>query len=142
MDIEVMLDEGATMPRKEHSNDAGFDLFAVGDYAIPPGQMVSVRTGVRMAIPGGYYGQVASRSGLAFKHGIVTLAGVIDAGYRDEIRVLMMNLNLLSNRIFEVKHGSKIAQIIILPLCERDEMVIVESLPSSARGTKGFGSSG
>lgn len=142
MDVEVMLDEGAIKPRKEHSNDAGFDLFSYEDYAIPPGQMVSVRTGVRMAIPNGYYGQVASRSGLAFKHGIVTLAGVIDAGYRDEIRVLVMNLNLLSSGTFEVKNGSKIAQIIILPLCERDEMVIVESLPSSVRGTRGFGSSG
>jgi len=124
---------------RANSSDAGLDLCSSEDLAIPPGQRKAVPTGIAVEIPDGYYGRVAPRSGLAVKHGIDVLAGVIDSGYRGEIRAVLLNTD--SEKTFEVRRGDRIAQLIV----ERHynfELEEAENLSHSDRGSAGFGSSG
>ena len=128
------------MLTKGNPGDAGFDLRSAIDLVIEPGQRELVPTGVRLAMPAGYVGLVHPRSGLAFKNGITVLnaPGTIDAGYRGEISVTLINH---SNEAFSVSRGDRIAQIIFQKF-ESPVFVTVTELPGSQRGSAGFGSTG
>lgn len=128
---------GASLPFKQHTYDAGYDLASSVDCIIPAHSSLLVPTGLEMAIPEGHYGRIASRSGLAWKNKIDVAAGVIDAGYRKEVGVLLRNG---SDADFQIKKGDRIAQLII-EVCKN--VMVTESLelPSSDR-SGGFGSTG
>lgn len=135
------LREDATLPTRAHEGDAGLDLYACEAAHIGPGERWSVGTGVAVEIPGGHAGQVLPRSGLAKKHGIalVNAPGLIDSGYRGELRVLLLNTD--PAEIFKVEPGDRIAQLVIAPIALA-EPVETEALAESVRGDGGFGSSG
>jgi dUTP pyrophosphatase len=128
----------ALLPTKGSAFAAGHDLYASEPLTIPPGGRALVSTGISMAIPAGCYGRVAPRSGLAVKAGIQTGAGVIDADYRGEVKVLLFNHGQAD---FEVKHGERIAQL-ILERCLMTDVVETEELSETVRGVGGFGSTG
>jgi len=136
-----LLEEGARAPTRAHEGDAGLDLYSREEAHIGPGERWSVGTGVAVEIPPGYAGLVLPRSGLARKHGIalVNSPGLIDAGYRGEIRVLLLNTDPANT--FRVEAGDRIAQLVITPIA-LTEPIEVDSLADSARGDGGFGSSG
>lgn len=141
-DLEVLrLDAGLSLPRYAHAGDAGLDLHAAEDVVLAPGERASVRTGIAVAIPEGFAGLVTPRSGLAARHGValVNAPGLIDAGYRGEIRVLLVNLD--RREPFKVGRGDRIAQLVIAPVATV-RIVEVEELPPSERGDGGFGSTG
>ncbi len=131
----------ATLPTRAHEGDAGLDLYACEAAHIGPGERWSVGTGVAVEIPAGHAGLVLPRSGLARDHGISlpNSPGLIDAGYRGEVRVLLLNTDPAIT--FKVAPGDRIAQLVIAPV-ELAEPVEVEALAESARGDGGFGSSG
>ncbi|HEX2162116.1 MAG TPA: dUTP diphosphatase [Thermoleophilaceae bacterium] len=135
------LTENAAAPTRAHEDDAGYDLRASEAATLAPGERASIGTGVAVAIPAGHAGLVLPRSGLAARHGIalVNAPGLIDAGYRGEIRVLLLNTDRESG--FEVSPGDRIAQLVIVRH-EAPELVEVDSLDATARGVGGFGSSG
>jgi dUTP pyrophosphatase len=135
------LSETAVLPRRAHEGDAGLDLYACEAAHIGPGERWSVGTGVAVEIPEGHAGLVLPRSGLAQKHGIalVNAPGLIDAGYRGELRVLLLNTD--PAEIFRVEPGDRIAQLVVVPILVA-EPVEAEELSESARGDDGFGSSG
>ncbi|MFN2611451.1 MAG: dUTP diphosphatase [Actinomycetota bacterium] len=144
MTLEVLvkrIDQGLAMPRYAHAFDAGLDLFAACDVSMKPFERALIATGISVAIPAGYAGYVQPRSGLAISEGlgILNSPGLIDAGYRAEIKVIAINLD--PNRVIDVKRGDKIAQLMILAVPEV-ALREVESLPSSERGQSGFGSTG
>jgi dUTP pyrophosphatase len=129
----------AKLPTRAHEYDAGLDLYADENVTISPhGGHSLVRTGVAVAIDPGKVGFIWPRSGLDSKEGITTGAGVVDAGYRGGVAVLLRNHSAYS---FGVQRGDKIAQLVIVPVCP-DHVVEVDSLDSSDRGAQGFGSSG
>lgn len=135
------LKDDAVLPTRAHDGDAGLDLYACEAAHIGPGERWSVGTGVAVEIPEGHAGLVLPRSGLAKKHGIalVNAPGLIDAGYRGEVRVLLLNTDPAET--FRVEPGDRIAQLVITPVTLA-EPVEAESLSDSARGDGGFGSSG
>ncbi|HET7485420.1 MAG TPA: dUTP diphosphatase [Solirubrobacterales bacterium] len=135
------LQDEAVLPTRAHKGDAGLDLYACEAAHIGPGERWSVGTGVAVEIPEGHAGLVLPRSGLAKKHGIalVNSPGLIDSGYRGEIRVLLLNTDPAET--FRVEPGDRIAQLVITPIAPA-EPVEAEMLPDSARGDGGFGSSG
>lgn len=136
------LDADATLPSYAHPGDAGADLVASEDVTIAPGGgRAAVGTGIAMAIPDGYAGFVLPRSGLAIRHGITCLntPGLIDAGYRDEVRVILVNTD--PSEPYTVHRGDRIAQLVIQPV-ERTVFTAVDDLSDSARGLGGFGSTG
>ncbi|HEX2070214.1 MAG TPA: dUTP diphosphatase [Thermoleophilaceae bacterium] len=135
------LTETAAAPTRAHDDDAGYDLRAGEAATLPPGGRVSVGTGVAVAIPDGHAGLVLPRSGLAARHGIalVNAPGLIDAGYRGEVRVLLLNTD--RDASFDVSPGDRIAQLVVVRH-EAPELVEVESLDETARGAGGFGSTG
>ena len=135
------LDAGLPMPCYAHPGDAGADLYARQDVALAPGQRVLVPTGVAIALPAGYAAFVHPRSGLAAKHGItvVNAPGTIDAGYRGEILVNLLNTD--SSQAFTITRGDRIAQLVVQRVNEA-HFVEVESLPGSHRGDNGHGASG
>jgi len=135
------LTETAAAPTRAHDDDAGYDLRAAEAATLPPGGRVSVGTGVAVAIPDGHAGLVLPRSGLAARHGIalVNAPGLIDAGYRGEVRVLLLNTD--RDASFEVAPGDRIAQLVVVRH-EAPELVEVASLDETARGAGGFGSTG
>ena len=135
------LDPSATLPVRAHSGDAGLDLHAAETVRIEPGERASVGTGIALEIPPGHAGLVLPRSGLAARHGIalVNAPGLIDPGYRGELRVLLLNTD--RRRAFQVAPGERIAQLLLVPLVAA-EPVEVSELPASSRGERGFGSSG
>jgi dUTP pyrophosphatase len=135
------LSEAARPPARAHDGDAGYDLHAAEAVSLLPGQRASVGTGVAVAIPDGHAGLVLPRSGLAARHGIalVNAPGLIDAGYRGEVRVLLLNTD--TRHSFEVSVGDRIAQLVLVRHAA-PELVEVEELGESARGGGGFGSSG
>lgn len=135
------LQEEATIPSRAHEGDAGLDLYAAEPAHIGPGERWSVGTGVAVEIPEGHAGLVLPRSGLAREHGIalVNSPGLIDCGYRGEIRVLLLNTDPAD--IFRVRPSDRIAQLVIAPVATA-EPVEAEALAESARGGGGFGSSG
>lgn len=136
----VRLVEAARLPRYEHVDDSGLDLFAIAPHTILPGETALVGTGIAIEIPIGTEAQVRPRSGLALKHAITLLntPGTIDAGYRGEIGVIMINHG---KHPFHVLAGMKIAQMVITPVL-RAELEEVDSLSDSIRGEGGFGSTG
>lgn len=129
----------AVIPSRAHNTDAGYDLHSIGFHTIFPGERKLIKTGIGLAIPDGYYGRIAPRSGLAYKHGIDVLAGVIDSGYRNEIGVILINFG---HEAFDVKNEDRIAQIIIEQCFDAEFGEVEEFLDQSERGTDGFGSTG
>jgi dUTP pyrophosphatase len=138
--IEVLISAGR-VPAYAHPGDAGADLSAAEAVELLPGQRATVGTGVSIALPDGYVAFVVPRSGLAMKHGItiVNSPGTVDAGYRGEIRITLLNTD--STDAYSVAAGDRIAQLIIQPVV-RARFVEVEKLPGSQRGEAGFGSTG
>jgi dUTP pyrophosphatase len=138
--IEVLIASGQ-VPVYAHPGDAGADLYAAEAVELAPGQRATVGTGVSLALPDGYAAFVVPRSGLASKHGItiVNSPGTVDAGYRGEIRVTLLNTD--TSEGYSVAVGDRIAQIIVQPVV-RARFVQVERLPGSERGESGFGSTG
>ena len=138
--VEVLL-TGAEPPRYAHPGDAGADLTAVEDAVLAPGERATVGTGVGIALPDGYVAFVVPRSGLAARHGItiVNSPGTVDAGYRGEIRVTLLNTD--PHETYTVTAGDRIAQLIVMPV-SRARFIEVERLPGSQRGEGGFGSTG
>ncbi len=134
------LRDDAVVPSQAYPGDAGLDLSACERVELGPGERAIVGTGLAVAIPEGHAGYVQPRSGLAAKHGITILnaPGLIDAGYRGELRVVLHNTDLESS--FVVEPGMRIAQLVVLPLADI-EPVEVPELPPSERGVRGFGSS-
>ena len=130
----------AVLPERAYAGDAGLDLAACERHELGPGDRAVVGTGLAVAIPEGYAGFVQPRSGLAARHGlsVVNAPGLIDAGYRGEIRVVLLNTDLRER--FVVEPGMRIAQLVVLPVPEL-ELEEVEELPASERGVRGFGSS-
>jgi dUTP pyrophosphatase len=135
-----LLHPAAQVPRRAHPGDAGADLFAVEAVVIPSGERREVGTGIALAIPPGYAGFVQPRSGLAFRHGIMVVnsPGLIDAGYRGEVRVSLYNSGADP---FPVGVGDRIAQLVVQRV-EEPRFVTAEDLPETVRGEGGFGSSG
>jgi dUTP pyrophosphatase len=135
------LSDDAQAPSRAHPGDAGFDLRAVETARLEPGERASVGTGIAVEIPEGSAGLVLPRSGLAARHGIsvVNAPGLIDAGYRGEIRVLLLNTD--RTEPFDIAPGDRIAQLVIVEVGD-DEPVEAESLEESVRGDGGFGSTG
>jgi dUTP pyrophosphatase len=135
------LKDEATLPTRAHEGDAGLDLYACEPAHIGPGERWSVATGIAVEVPEGYAGLVLPRSGLAKEHGIalVNAPGLIDSGYRGEVRVLLLNTDPAET--FRVGAGDRIAQLLIAPIALA-EPVETASLAASARGDGGFGSSG
>lgn len=137
----VRLDEHAVIPKRAHPGDAGLDLHALERVVLGPGERARVRTGIAIEIPEGQAGMVLPRSGLAARHGIalVNAPGLIDAGYRGELQVLLLNTDRYER--FELAPGDRIAQLVIVDVRTPDA-IEVEELTSSDRGVGGFGSSG
>jgi len=134
------LHEDATLPERAYSGDAGLDLAACERVELGPGERAIVPTGLAVAIPEGYAGFVQPRSGLAARQGIsvVNSPGLIDSGYRGEIRVVLLNTD--AEHTFVAEPGDRIAQLVVLPIPEL-EVVEVDELPETERGVRGFGSS-
>jgi dUTP pyrophosphatase len=130
----------AALPARAYSGDAGLDLAACERVELGPGERAVVGTGLAVAIPEGYAGFVQPRSGLASRHGIsvVNAPGLIDSGYRGEVRVVLLNTD--RREAFVVEPGMRIAQLVVLAVPEL-ELVETEELPESQRGVRGFGSS-
>jgi dUTP pyrophosphatase len=135
------LKDEATLPTRAHEGDAGLDLYACEAAHLGPGERWSVGTGIAVEVPEGHAGLVLPRSGLARENGIalVNSPGLIDAGYRGEVRVLLLNTDPAET--FKVAPGERIAQLVISPVA-LPEPVEAEALSESARGDGGFGSSG
>src|SRR5262249_54842061 len=135
------LSDEAQLPRRAHDGDAGVDLCAAEAAHIGPGERWSIGTGIAIEVPDGHAGLVLPRSGLAREHGIaiVNSPGLIDAGYRGEVRVLLLNTDPAET--FRVAVGDRIAQLVIAPIAAAD-VVEAEALSETARGDGGFGSSG
>jgi len=131
----------ADVPVYAHPGDAGADLVSTESVILAAGQRALVGTGVRIALPEGYAAFVVPRSGLAAKHGItvVNSPGTVDAGYRGEIKVTLLNTD--ASTPYEIAPGDRIAQLIVMPV-PRARFVPVDELPDSARGEGGFGSTG
>lgn len=136
-----LLDDGVPVPSYAHPGDAGADLVTTVDVEIPPQGRVTVPTGVAIALPDGYAAFVHPRSGLAAKHGvtIVNAPGTVDAGYRGEIRVTLLNTDPAET--VRLSRGDRVAQLVVQKV-ERARFLRAEVLPGSHRGEGGFGSSG
>jgi dUTP pyrophosphatase len=135
------LRDDAVLPTRAHACDAGLDLSACEAMTIEPGERALISTGLAVEIPADHAGIVAPRSGLALRHGIsiVNTPGVIDAGYRGEVQVLLLNTD--RSAPFTVERGMRIAQLLVIPVAPV-KVVEVTGLSDSARGEDGFGSSG
>jgi dUTP diphosphatase len=131
----------AVLPEQAYEGDAGLDLAACERIELAPGERGIVPTGLAVAIPGGHAGFVLRRSGLAANHGVTVLnaPGLVDSGYRGEIRVILLNTD--RRETFVVEPGMRVAQLVVLPVTAV-EAVEVDELPPSERGEGGFGSSG
>lgn len=135
------LRNDAALPRRAHPGDAGLDLVSCERVTIEPGARAVIGTGIAVAIPDGHAGLVVPRSGLAARHGIgiVNAPGLVDAGYRGELRVVLVNTDRVAS--FTVEPGMRIAQLVLVPVTLADA-VSVDELPSTERGVAGFGSTG
>ena len=135
------LDPGARLPGIAHEGDAGYDLHALGPFALAPGERAAVPTGIAIELPAGRAGLVLPRSGLAARHGIsvVNAPGLIDAGYRGEVRVLLLNTD--RTETFTAQAGDRIAQLVIVQV-ETPPVEEASALTATQRGEGGFGSSG
>jgi len=138
--VDVLI-TAERLPSYAHAGDAGADLHASEAVVLGPGERATVGTGVAIALPDGYVAFVVPRSGLAFKHGItiVNAPGTVDAGYRGEIKVALLNTD--TDASYTIEPGDRIAQLVVMPV-SRARFVEVERLPGSLRGEGGFGSTG
>jgi dUTP pyrophosphatase len=138
VDVLITADR---LPSYAHPGDAGADLHSSEQVTLAPGARATVGTGVAIALPDGYVAFVVPRSGLAFKHGItiVNAPGTVDAGYRGEIKVALLNTD--TDASYTIEPGDRIAQLVVMPV-SRARFVEVERLPGSLRGEGGFGSTG
>lgn len=134
------LDLDAHIPTKAHKDDAGWDLYSNENAVIYPSEKAIIKTGIALAIPRGYYGRIAPRSGLAVKNGINVLAGVVDAGYRNEIGVVLINHHI--DNQFPIAKGDRIAQIIFERVDPFEIEEVLEFFDNTHRGMGGFGSTG
>jgi dUTP pyrophosphatase len=134
------ISQQAQIPTVAYLGDAGLDLFSAEDIELAPLERCMVKTGIKIALPVGAEGQIRSRSGLALENGITVLnsPGTIDAGYRGEVAVILINL---SEQSFHIRAGMRIAQLVVCPIL-RPEIEEVDELPVGSRGAAGFGSSG
>ena len=132
------MSENAALPRYAKPGDAGMDFYSNEELTILPNERKLVSTGISMAIPEGYVGLIWDKSGIATKHGIKTMAGVIDSGYRGEVKILVHNL---SDQVHKIEKNTKVAQMLIQPI-ECREVIEVEELDQTERGEEGFGSTG
>ncbi|HLX20608.1 MAG TPA: dUTP diphosphatase [Gaiellaceae bacterium] len=134
------LREDAVVPSRAYDGDAGLDLASCDRVLLSPGERATVGTGLAVAVPDGYAGFVQPRSGLASRHGItiVNAPGLVDSGYRGELRIVLLNTD--AHESFEVEPGMRIAQLVVVPIAGA-EPVEVEELPETERGVRGFGSS-
>jgi dUTP pyrophosphatase len=139
--LVTKLDNDAVIPTYAKPGDAGADLYSMSDLVLSPGERALVKTGIAIALPTGYVGLVHPRSGLGLKNGIsvVNTPGTIDAGYRGEIGVVLINHDL--HESFQVKKGDRIAQLVIQKV-ENAQFKVVNQLPESERATGGYGSTG
>jgi dUTP pyrophosphatase len=137
----LRLDPGLPLPAYAHPGDAGADLCAAADVDLPPGGRATVGTGIAIAVPDGYAAFVHPRSGLAARHGItlVNAPGTVDAGYRGEVRVVLLNTDPAEP--FTVRRGDRIAQLVVQPVT-RVSFLDAAELPPTPRGEGGFGSTG
>jgi dUTP pyrophosphatase len=135
------LREDARLPTRAHEGDAGVDLYAVEAVTIAPGERAMVPTGIAIELPERHAGLILPRSGLAVRHGIsiVNAPGLIDAGYRGEVSVLLLNTD--REHAFDIAPGDRIAQLVVTRV-EAPDLVELKELPGTARGDGGFGSSG
>ena len=139
MKIKVKkLSENAKLPEFAHMTDAGADLFSIEEVVLKPNQRALISTGIALEIPEGYVGLIWDKSGISSKHGITTMAGVIDSGYRGEVKVLLINL---SDEKYKIEVGDKLAQILIQKI-EQPKFEEANELSAADRGDKGFGSTG
>ena len=138
--VEVLI-TAQSVPSYSHPGDAGADLSSSEALTLAPGQRATVGTGVSIALPAGFVAFIVPRSGLAAKHGItvVNSPGTVDAGYRGEIKVTLLNTD--SSDSFDIAIGDRIAQMIVMPVTQA-RFIPVEKLPVSERGESGFGSTG
>lgn len=142
LEVKVkVLDKDLPIPRYAYDGDAGIDLYSREDVVLKPGERRLVGSGIAIAIPQGYGGFVQPRSGLALKQGvsIVNTPGLIDSKYRGEVGVILINLDARSE--VRIGRGDKIAQLVVQKV-ERAQLVVTDELDETARGAKGFGSSG
>jgi dUTP pyrophosphatase len=138
MELKVKrIVEGAKLPSYHHQGDAGLDIFSAVDCVLEAGAAMAVPTGIKVAIPEGYAGLIWDKSGISLK-GVHKLAGVIDSGYRGEVRVVLVNLG---REPFRIEKGMKIAQLLIQPVIEV-QVVETDELGETSRGEEGFGSTG
>jgi dUTP pyrophosphatase len=139
--LVTKLDNDAVIPTYAKPGDAGADLYSISDLVLSPGERALVKTGIAIALPNGYVGLVHPRSGLGLKNGIsvVNTPGTIDAGYRGEIGVVLINHDL--HESFQVKKGDRIAQLVIQKV-ENAQFKVVNQLPESERAAGGYGSTG
>ncbi len=133
----LRVSQEAVLPTRAHPDDAGLDLYGLDDIFLAPHQSRVAKTGIAIALPAGHVGLIADRSSLG-KKGIKTAGGVIDAGYRGEVHIVLWNI---SNEPVQLKRGERIAQLLILPVAT-PPVLEVPSLDETSRGLKGFGSSG
>jgi dUTP pyrophosphatase len=135
------LDPGLPLPSYARTGDAGLDLLAAEDVTLNPGERTAIPTGIAVAIPDGHAGFVHARSGKALKEGlaVANAPGLIDSGYRGEIKVIVVNLDPSST--IDIKRGEKVAQLVVQPVVDA-QLEEVELLPDSERGEGGFGSTG
>jgi len=133
-----MLEPGAWVPTRQHHDDAGLDLYAIGDTEVPAGSFKDVRTGLAIKVSDGFWGLVRPRSSTFFRRNLVVHEGTIDPGYTGELKIGVYNpgdLNII------VMAGERIAQLVIVPLVIH-EILVVDRLPETSRGSSGFGSTG
>ncbi|HEY9771627.1 MAG TPA: dUTP diphosphatase [Coleofasciculaceae cyanobacterium] len=141
MEIKILkLNQSAIIPDYAHSEDAGLDLFAIEETEILPGETQLINTGIAIALPLGIEAQIRPRSGLALKHSVTVLnsPGTIDAGYRGEIGIILINHGKKS---FQIVPGMKIAQMVVASIIQA-KITVVDKLDSTSRNNKGFGSTG
>ncbi len=141
MEIKILkLNQSAIIPGYAHSEDAGLDLFAIEETEILPGETQLINTGIAIALPLGTEAQIRPRSGLALKHSVTVLnsPGTIDAGYRGEIGIILINHGKKS---FQIVPGMKIAQMVVASIIQA-KITVVDKLDSTSRNNKGFGSTG
>lgn len=142
MDLKIkIIDNSLPIPKYAHESDAGLDLYSTIDCILKPFERKLIPTGIKIALPQGYAGFVQPRSGIAINHGIsmVNTPGLIDSGYRGEIKAIVINLDPVNS--FEIKKGDKICQLVFLKV-EHANFIFQEELDESDRGDRGFGSTG
>ncbi|MDO8240885.1 MAG: dUTP diphosphatase [Candidatus Moranbacteria bacterium] len=139
MTIQIKkLEVDARLPQYALAGDAGMDIFSLENLELHPMERITCRTGIAMQIPNGYVGLIWDKSGIAVNGGIKVLGGVIDSGYRGEVKVGLINL---SQEIYNIKKGDKIAQMLIQKV-ENSDIIEVVELDETERGASGFGSTG